>query len=514
MSSVEFVVECIKERLDAIEVPVSGVETKVFAVLASLLNERSSDYYGRRVATLCPGVPPNSLCKPNAIKVFDAFHYCWKQLPSIVQRPDLRESFENYIACKASYGPSLRLYVNTHLEVTQSLMCLCRYRDSRRTVDLIMKLLAVTYWLFSYYCKKEVNKQHKKTYNINLHRFLSDFIVTFLLLMCVRVILPRFPQPAIPILPRNFKQTIIHLGISPGHAVFQKLVLKEMLKILDIYRQQQTPQQLAYSIHCHCLRNRLLWSKKGADGILRIVKDQSRYMALRSPDLVKNFVADKTRRWISQVVKQITKHNIRDLLKKGDEQGVLTTFWKITTGVDISDDGMHLPPLPEKPPSKLLINLVHHLILYDVCKEFLGAQCPCIDHNAWFVLDSTGADSTNVFISFVRKVARRVVETAVAIPEQWRTESMYPKVAKIAVSLQRLIAARWYVNEVEGEDNLKIAGTAALKQHQEVVFLFVAFRAVLMYLLPQCPCGVQRVASTLPNYAERLRFNLHLRVLD
>ena len=512
MSSVQFVVECIKERLDAIDLPVSGVQARVSAVLGRLLHESSPDYYGTLVTTECPNVQLDRLRQCDVVDGFEAFHRLWGRLPrAVMLLPELQRSFEEYIACKKTYGPAQQRYAETHVEVTQSLMCL-RHRVNETHAHLFMKLLAVTYWLFRYHCKKELDKKHKKTYNVSLHHFLSDLLVTLLLLMCLFQ-LPLPTQSAIPEFPENFKKTIIHLGISPSHAVFQRLVLKQMLKILGIeIGNLRTPQDLAVLVYWH-LGDSWLWSKKGADGILRIVKDQSRYLTLRNPGLRRNFVADKTRRWISRVVKNITEYKIlvglkskdeQRVLRAEEEQKVLETFRMITTGIDTSDDGIHLPPLPKKLSSDdiRLINLIHHLILFDVCEELLGPDCPRIDHRAWFVLEN--------FVDFVECLARRVVERAKKTPTLWRKGLVYPQVAKIAVSLQQIIAARWYITEVEGKG--KIAANDTLKQHQEVVFLFIAFRAVLMYLLPQCPCDVQRVAPTLPKYAEQIKLNLHLHV--
>ena len=190
--------------------------------------------------------------------------------------------------------------------------------------------------------------------------------------------------------------------------------------------------------------------------------------------------------------------------------------------VDGCDDGSYLPTPPKKLTKAL--NTLHHFILWDVGKEILGEDCPKVTDDAvWFKLEDVG------FIQFVQKLARKVIKVmataraatkAAANASEARAAKRAANnnrkvLAKIAVSLQRIIAARWYLCEVSGA-TAHIAADHETKQHQEVVFCLLAFRAVLLYMLPQCPhvYGVQQVAVTLPAYAKRMRFNLHLHILD
>ena len=523
--NINFVIEIIRERLEAI-VPKphpfpdrTTIQETVSTVLASLLCKESPDHYVRHVAELCKRLPSKGLWlerlrQCDAEEVYGAFHRLWEDLPGMPEehlQPHLKYSFMEYIACKQNYGSAQKTYIETHVEVTRWLAN--RYllpSQDPGVSDLITKLLALTYWLFRFNCEKKDNKKHRKTYNVHLHHFLSDLIVTFLLLKCL---LPsstlRRYRGRIPDFPK-LESTIIHLGISPTDAVFQRLVLRQMFKLLQIECDEnlKTPQDMAQSVQ-HFLSGYLsLGGEKGADGILRIVQDQSRYLTLRSPDLRRNFVADKTRREVSQAVKAMVESNIRAYLTIENQQQALKKFRSIMTGIDRSDDGSCLPPLPETLSEKdiKVINLLHHMIMFDVSSKFLDRHCPRINEEAWLILDN------QKFTDFVEDLARRVLGWAKSIDTAMRTQLLYPHIAKLAVSLQQIIAARWYVSEVKMKG---ISGNVTVKQHQEVVFLFLGFRTLLLYLLPwnSYQYGVQSVAKNLPNYAKQIRLYLHLHVL-
>lgn len=105
-----------------------------------------------------------------------------------------------------------------------------------------------------------------------------------------------------------------------------------------------------------------------------------------------------------------------------------------------------------------------------------------------------------------------MIQYARSIPKASRRERLYPYIAKIAVALQQIIATRWYVCEVERGPKIEVKALQDLKQHLEVVFIFLAFRSIMMYFLPQNPSeyGVQRVTPDLPLYAKQMRHYLPL----
>ena len=348
-----------------------------------------------------------------------------------------------------------------------------------------------------------------------MHHFLSDLIVTFVLVECL---LPPTADDVpishgLPDFP-SLKENFIHLAISPEDAVFQRLVLKQMLEILEVKcPTPQTPLCLAQSAYEEFRRRGdWLWGKEHVGGVLRIIKDQSRYMSLSSPDLRRNYVAHKTKREVSQATKEIERINILQILKNGEHEEALVTFQGIMNRVDGCDDGSYLPTPPKKLTKAL--NTLHHFILWDVGKEILGEDCPKVtDDSVRFILEGIG------FIQFVQKLARNVIKVVVgarAAATAADKTAANKVLAKIAVSLQRIIAARWYLCEAKDEGSHIVVKPAETLFHQEVVFCLLAFRAVLLYLLPKNPSayGVQQVAKTLPDYAKQMRFNLHLHILD
>ena len=70
----------------------------------------------------------------------------------------------------------------------------------------------------------------------------------------------------------------------------------------------------------------------------------------------------------------------------------------------------------------------------------------------------------------------------------------------------------WYVCEIERGPKIEVKALKDLKQHLEVVFIFLAFRSIMTYFLPQNPSeyGVQRVTPDLPLYAKQMRYYLPL----
>ena len=538
--NLEYLIECVRERLDATglcKLPGDQltfmVQTKTSTVIDSLLNETSQDYYVKHVVTQCDWEIPfesvylERLLKADAEKVFSAFHHLWKGLP-LQHRPDLNSIFNKYIAYTMKYESVEGKYTEAHVEITKSAVSELRRYPDVIIGPWIMKLLALTYWLFTFYCEKHRRGQ---AYNESLHRFLSDLIVTFVLVKCL---LPWHSYPVslstleLPDLP-PFKENFFHLSISPEDAVFQRLVLKQMMEILEIKcPTPHTPLRLAQSAYEEFTRRgKWLWEKKSVDGVLRIIKDQSRYMSLRSPDLRRNYVADTTRREVSQATKELERDHLSLLMKVGEQQEAFKTFQEIMNQVDRHDDGSYLPSLPKKPTVKILkqLNVLHHFILWDVGKDILGERCPKMTDKVWFDLEGGYLG----FIKFVQDLARNVIKavatakaaaaastTAAAAAAAKKDVNVNRKaLAKIAVSLQRIIAARWYLCEVKGKAGY-IAANQKAKIHQKIVFCLLAFRTVLLYMLPQCPhpYGVQQVAVTLPDYAKRMRFNLHIQLLD
>ena len=54
------------------------------------------------------------------------------------------------------------------------------------------------------------------------------------------------------------------------------------------------PRVLASNV-CKLMKCTKGWCREGADGVLTVIRDQSRYFSITNPDLRRNFVAKKTR---------------------------------------------------------------------------------------------------------------------------------------------------------------------------------------------------------------------------
>ena len=108
-------------------------------------------------------------------------------------------------------------------------------------------------------------------------------------------------------------------------------------------------------------------------------------------------------------------------------------------------------------------------------------------------INEDGRVNTRDYYVFVKRIARRVINN-------YQTEDL----PRLVIPLQYVIALRAYLFDIE----VKIGINSADRSHQHLLFLLVAFRALLMYRLPinTTSIGVSRVASKLPLYAQELKF--------
>ena len=521
----KFVKECIVERLDTYGIDPRGLagfsEQKLENILVSLLHRHSRHYYLRHVKNILVLQDNTILERLNQ----DILQKVWKQVEELwpcrfaVYRPLFMtgENAAYAVVCKKTEwleGAQLERSVENHNKILKNL-----YRMQHVYYNEITKLLSLCLWVYFFYCKKK--KKNHSNYNRISHVFHSDLVIAFIALRC------RYdPPPGItggvdgrlPELP-PFNRTIVYHGISPENPVFQRLVLHQMLKIIvpgyeDINWRQRNIVAMAERIHRCLFRGDFSWSTKGIRGILSIIKDQSRYMTLRRSDMHVNYVAEKTRRELSAVTKMLIECKFKILIPslRNIPHTVLYVFHfirEVSHLISGDDDGSLLPPIdppPLDPPDTRPLNMLHHLILVYICKELIpGYQCPEINKDGWFI----GVKQIN---QEIRKVANAVLLRASEIPKELRPTYLYPTLGKLAVALQHIIAARWYLCEVSQHESVTIEANKAFKTHHELVFVFLAFRAIVMFILVQNPYryGVQQVAVKLPLYARELEFDLPL----
>ena len=517
---IKFVKESIEERFNTYGIDHTWFsEKKLKQTLASVLREDSVHYYQLYVKELCElssdkAVRLESLTQQDLKTVWEKVVELW---PPMVDLPDFAKTTDQpdtnaYIFCKSNLGGAQNQCVDleAHIKILEHLYGV-KYESLDRIT--VTRLLSLCLWALFFYTEKK-EKGHK-TYNSTSHAFHSDLVICFIALRC------RFTPVAedVKIPPKlpEFKNTIIHYGISPQHPAFHRLVLQEMLKmIMPDSKLNNLRKQNAVVIAEHiywCLhQGGFLWSRKGSNAILLIISDQSRYMALRQPGIRRNYVADKTRRVLSAATRIFSRYDfIRPLPALRDNiDEVLYVFNNFMIEAQHTaswDDGSMLPPLTEEPDTKVL-NFVHHMILTDICTRIPGYHCPQVDENGRF----EDAD----FNKEVRKLANTVVELAIKTEKNDRPTDLYPVIADLAVALQLIIAARWYISEVEQRKKVTFEADKKLINHQEVVFIFLAFRAIMMYILGpnSYDYDVQEVAVKLPSYAKELRFYLPLLFLE
>ena len=206
---------------------------------------------------------------------------------------------------------------------------------------------------------------------------------------------------------------------------------------------------------------------EGSQGILDVIGDQTRYLALRQPTLCQYFVADKIRRELSAITRQLLRDNIID--KIGNEIALHTRrALRIFHGIEIlpDDDGRYLPTAPDTPNDTRILNSLHHLILVDICTDLLGYSCPRVNGNFWF----EGDDFDFIQLNFLRFLAKEVYDCAFQTPDKDR-QALYFLIAKIVIALQQIVAVRWYISEVEQSttNGTTTRATSKLVHHQETV---------------------------------------------
>lgn len=457
----------------------------------------------------------------SADTLIDIFHQLWRDSPF-----DLPDA--DYIhTVKERHDASAREHRDKHVCIMDKLMDqfaldVRQYMPGRgqlwrNSKEIINKLLSLAYCvLHCCYNRAESTKNPQRKY-LHLRQFLSDMVITFLLLKSVHVTndyvglckLSNYNFPEID-------KISIHLSISPLNSAFKELVLKEILHILygdSIPRTENSEQDSQADKICNLAKlvyeyfnNRRLGRLKSIDMICHIISDQSRYMAVGSPlleDIIKdtmplrrNYVAEKT----ALGVFAIATNDFHKIINKSKKY-LLEKYYN-THFQDPNDYPRVI--------SSLQLNYLHHAILYGISKEFLGADCPRVDKRCWFKNERGGSFD---FKRFLYDLARKlIIDKFIKAKHSAKDESLadvHELMSKFALALQYIIYTRWCVSE----NFHKAAGIAwndSREDHQRIVIILLAFRTLIMYLLPVkgVAYGIERVASILPNYAKTLQLKL------
>ena len=373
-------------------------------------------------------------------------------------------------------------WIETHLEIMKELI-----ESDKATLTAVDKVLGSVLWLTSSTAVKLINP---------LVYFLQDLLITLLVLKCLRTMgtegtyLHRptdlSPTPAYKITPYM---------VSPESDLFQILILREMIIILGWNTkesQSESLEDLAAIIVEYFKPQEYGWPKKGVDGVLTVVKDQSRYMTLRSPHLRRNFVAYKTKcqvetisipRILARIPETDTDKEIKEIydliLKSDNDDPILRNREEHLTKESTTYTAR-----------KRIINHVYHVILKEVIL-FLDIKHIKFKANGWEI------DTTD-FLGDIKNVAREAL-----------LEKREEKIAATIKALAIIIGLRAYLFSTEG----KVVENDAVLSHQKVLFRLIAFRALLMCTLritPRKELGVQQVAKVLPKYAKDVRLYIQL----
>ncbi len=311
---------------------------------------------------------------------------------------------------------------------------------------------------------------------------------------------------------------IFHVRVSPEDELFQSITLRNMLQILDIHiPKNATSDTLARAVVDHFKPTvRTGWIKKGVAGVLTVVKDQSRYLTMRTKHLRRNFVVSRTRAPLNQGANEyrIDPENSNAFLLAEFNTTVeipgLDSYnhmryvkWLLLkppdNACDISDK---IPPGLENCPNETtcVLTHIHHAILNNETLDHYGRR----NHPQF--KDSKDSSSKDGYLKqSPNENFRFLIEFARATISEVSDKRI---LARRANAFQQIIALRSYLSSVL--TSIKATDEESSKSHAKVLFLIVAFRALVMYKLPINPSryGVQQVGPILPQYAKRLTITL------
>ena len=413
--------ESIQQRLepsDRDKVKLDSVKT----VLASLVDEHSPHYYVEYVTPHLPdeALKFRSLSVDRAKEILPHLHATGDNLLP----ENLGKSFSEYMVCTKEANKHKRA-VMLHSEIMQELknQVLKTPRSTPEILDNeIGTLLGLTFWLYMFFCKKEArgHRDYKKYYR-SLHNFLTDLILTLVELRCLLGVPStissfRLNGKKIP----TFHKIIPHICISPEHPAFQRHILKKMLGIINVIDQSDETLEALASKFCSEFKRFTKSSVrlKVPETVLKIVKDQSRYLAFSSPELRKNFVAYKTKTCASMILElQHAASGVRDIFddkKRGSLSDEKCLEWVHEIHKCMCSPGdvnfSHFPPLPtdgdrssEQQPMIKTLNCFHHELLYNLSVFVLREKVPNVDKENRFVLNDRN------FTNFVMELARTAI---------------------------------------------------------------------------------------------------------
>ena len=473
-----YIQQSVRQRLEAFDLTYSDAQVMTVVTVYLLSNS-----YKCHVANVCQDLPIKAidltcLHKKDAEEIASKFKSIWSNQIS-------HEVELDYVIIQSNsrtYTTRLELYTRSHINATEQLMELLKQQEQQMHLYVpLQQLLSLAYWLVQYYDRTKGQKR----YNVHLHHFLSDFVVIFILLLSK--LYPQnyfFASCNLCDLP-SIVQTTVRITDFAENSVFRELVLLEICKILCIPMNTKGTasdriQTLAQSIHRHLMNtytiNNIRWNSRDTQFLCKIIADQVRYM---TPNKNRNTVAHKN---IANILK-FSEVQMGDILSQGDQQEIQQLSEAIIQ--HRLQNPTNLVALSEMTDTQL--NHFYHMAFVGII-WYTDNDCPRINNTGWI--------EVNNFITYSQGLAQRVIHTAAAMGHNSRSF-----IAKVTKVLGEIIATRSWLNLEHHKKG--IISNVDHKSHRNVLIHFIAFRVLLLYLLPKnlSQYGESDIARHLPQYA-------------
>ena len=260
-AKVNYIKICIKERLRAADIDsrfgsLTTVNQQVEeTILYSLCDTTTDDHFSCHIREPLPNrdevfitteelekIPKKDARKvvnKSAATLITTFQDVWKNLPRLLSCEEFKPLYVTTVT-KGIAINRLKEYTKRHIKIINQLMKLLETPDQSIPIQL-SQLLSLTFSILLH-CHCICELEQKTDLHIHLRRFLSDMVVTFLLLKSVlsttsyngKYTLFDSDFPGKEDIEKVIIKNAIHLSLSPENPVFQELVLIEMLNILEL----------------------------------------------------------------------------------------------------------------------------------------------------------------------------------------------------------------------------------------------------------------------------------------
>jgi len=475
----DFIQQAVKDRLTSFHQSCENNDVLVEAVVKTYLLGKTYNYHVASYTSIpIEGITLQRLHVKDAQEVAKKFKLLWESKLETQEVP-------HYILIQkeADYVKRLQLYTARHTAVTRQMV---KILEDKGEYVILVNLLSLAYWLVLYHSKI---KEHQN-YNQHVHHFLSDLVIMLILLLSKLFPLNQLQRHNDPLFVPGIVETTIEIESISTNFLFKELVLIEMCQILGISpKRSSNPADtiiiLIQTVHQHLIHTyKIGWS---AEHFKKIIIDQARYIAINT---TKGTVSSKNISNILNAIKYLhdTRIDFNDSLET-EKQTKLQEICKTIFLHKYSKDEHQTPAQLSMTPREN-IKKFYHAAFVGIVLHICGT-CPKINRDFWISIKN--------FMKYSRMLAKEAIQKC----EGKNNSSVnYHYVAKITVALREIIAARYFLNDMFHKEG-GIISNSDHKRHKEVLIHFIAFRALLMYVLPLNPSqyGEQAVAKKLPKYA-------------